>query len=58
MAYQFLAALPIAAVPGLGGKVAQVCEEKGFTRIGQLSELPLEALTHLFGEVTARMYVP
>jgi DNA polymerase-4 len=45
----FLAALPIAKLPGVGPKAERVLKEMGITTIGQLANLPPHLLRRCFG---------
>ncbi len=51
---EFLAALPIEKLPGVGHSHHRTLAERGVSTIGELRRLPLELLTATFGEAIGR----
>jgi DNA polymerase-4 len=52
----FLSPLPIAKLPGVGGKTEQALKEIGVTTIGELASLPLDTIKRQFGVTGAVLY--
>jgi len=46
----FLAPLPVSRLPGVGARTHQMLDELGVHTIGQLAQIPSEALTGIFGQ--------
>jgi DNA polymerase-4 len=46
----FLAPLPVSRLPGVGARTQEMLNELGVRTIGQLAEIPCEALTRIFGQ--------
>ena len=46
----FLAPLPVDAIPGVGKKTGEVLRRKGFQRIADLQKVPREKLQHILGK--------
>jgi len=46
---EFLVPLPVASLPGVGGKTEQALKAMGIRTIGQLATLPLETMKNRFG---------
>lgn len=52
---EFLAPMPIRAIPGIGPKAAELCRREGVRTIGDAQELSLETLKSMYGSRASSM---